>query len=486
MDDQVDDLADGHPESEDHDRRHAGEHGQGGPPERPRQREARRAGTDACAPALAARRALAQQQDRPEHDKDEREGTARGGVEADRELGVRLGGQCAEAEDLEGAELGQADEGDEHAAAEDGQSGLADGDLPERPQASEAEAAGHLFLCRVGVAQVGGDREEDERVHGEGHDQDGGPEAGEGREDGLPPEADDEVRDPERDDDQHRPHAPARQRGALDEPGQQRADHRAQHGDDDGQGDRVADQLGGQAAEEQRLQGRPPGLEGLDEQEDQRGEDRDGDEGGQREKGRGGRSKMSPQVVVVEVVPQPGPSAVPVPFVTVSVRPVPPTPVVLVAVPFAVPRRASPRAPRLAFLPGHVEERPPCSSHRGRRSQELRLLQQLDGLGTGAQLGDGDAVGLQLVERGLWLRGGHPRGDGVLEAVAVGDDLLPLRRGEERDAGAAPRPGAARTSGCRRPRRRRRSRRRAGRSRRWPSACWTRPPRPARGTSSTG
>ena len=53
---------------------------------------------------------------------------------------------------------------------------------------------------------------------------------------------------------------------------------------------------------------------------------------------------MSPQVVVMEVVPQSGPSAVPMPVMAVSARPVPSTFVVLVAVPFPAPA-PPPRVP---------------------------------------------------------------------------------------------------------------------------------------------
>ena len=142
---------------------------------------------------------------------------------------------------------------------------------------------------------------------------------------------------------------------------------------------------------------------------------------------------------------------------------------------------------------GGARERP-CSCQRGlgwararrRGHRSWACLEQLDGRGTGAELADGDRVGLELVERGLGLCRRHARGDRVLEARAVGDDLLPLGRGEEGDEAAAPRPGSATSAGRRRRRRRRRSRRRGARSRRSPSACSTRRPRPAGGTSSTG
>ena len=43
-----------------------------------------------------------------------------------------------------------------------------------------------------------------------------------------------------------------------------------------------------------------------------------------------------------------------------------------------------------------------------------------------AEFGDRDRIGLQLVERGLRLGSRHARGDGVLEADRMGDDLLAL------------------------------------------------------------
>ena len=78
------------------------------------------------------------------------------------------------------------------------------------------------------------------------------------------------------------------------------------------------------------------------------------------------------------------------------------------------------------------------------------------------ELGDGDAVRLQLVERRLGLRGRHTRGDRVLEAVAVGDDLLALPSTSGRPRSAAPRPGGSTTSGSRHRTRRSRTRGRCG------------------------
>ena len=128
-----------------------------------------------------------------------------------------------EAEDLEGAELGQHDEGHEHRTAENGQPGLAHGHPPEGRHPAQAQTPRHLLLGRIGVAQARRHGQEDERVDGQRHDEGGGPESAEGREDGPPAEADDEVGDAQGDHHQHGPEPPARELGPLDEPGRERS-----------------------------------------------------------------------------------------------------------------------------------------------------------------------------------------------------------------------------------------------------------------------
>src|SRR5206468_10364062 len=103
-------------------------------------------GPAATDPALAAGDALAGEDDQAEEDEDQGEGAGGGRVEADEELGEDLGREGPEAEDLEGPVLGEHDQGDEEAAAEDRESGSGDGDPPERLEASEAEAPGDLLL----------------------------------------------------------------------------------------------------------------------------------------------------------------------------------------------------------------------------------------------------------------------------------------------------------------------------------------------------
>ena len=140
---------------------------------------------------------------------------------------------------------------------------------------AQAQAARHFLLGRIGVAQARRHGQEDERVDGQGHDEDGRPEASEGGKDGAPPEADHEVGNAERDHHQHGPETPARQSGALDEPGRHRPDDRAQGGDHHGQAHGVPDQLGRQPPEEERVQGAPSHLDGLGDEEDEGQDDRD-------------------------------------------------------------------------------------------------------------------------------------------------------------------------------------------------------------------
>ena len=172
-----------------------------------------------------------------------------GVVEAHAELGVDLGGQGAETQDLEGTELGQHHQGHQHRSPENGQTGLADGHPPKGAQPSQPEAPGHLFLGGIGVAQAGRHRQEDQRVDGHGHDQGGGPEAAEGREDGPPAEAHDEVGYAQGDHHQHGPEPAARDVGALDEPGRQCAHDGAEERDHHGKADGVPEQLRRQAPE---------------------------------------------------------------------------------------------------------------------------------------------------------------------------------------------------------------------------------------------
>ena len=171
---------------------------------------------------------------------------AAGDAERQRELGEDLGGEGLVAEDLERAVLGQQDQRDQQAAAQDRAAGLAERDPDERAHPADAEAARHLLLARVGGPQAGRHRQVDQRVDGQRHDQDRAAEAVHPGPQRGPAEADHEVGDGQRHHDQHRPDPPAGQVGPLDAPGGGGADDRAQHGDHDGEPDRVPQQLRGQ------------------------------------------------------------------------------------------------------------------------------------------------------------------------------------------------------------------------------------------------
>jgi hypothetical protein len=191
--------------------------------------------------AAAAERALAGQHQQAEQD--EHQGQRAGGGEAvPVEFGEDLGRERLVAEDLERAELGQQDERDQQAAAEDRALGLAERDPGEGSDATDPEAAGHLLLAGIGDPQAGRHRQVDQRVHGEGH-HDG--RAGEAVRPGpqrVPAEAHHEVGDGQRDDDEYRPDAAAGQVGALDAPRRTGPDHRAGRRDHRGEPDRVPQQ----------------------------------------------------------------------------------------------------------------------------------------------------------------------------------------------------------------------------------------------------
>ncbi len=337
--------------------------GSGAPPERPRQHEPRRAGTDARAPALAARRALAEEQDRPEEDEDEREGTARRGVEADRELGVRLGGQGAEAEDLEGAELGQADQGDEHRSRRGWPVG------PGRPSPSRTSAGARGRGCAPPLLAPGR-RCACWRRPG-------------GRRAGRRPGS-----------------SPARRPRSRRRPGRWPASRSSRRSPGCRAGRRPAPPTCAGPAESVRSTNQASSVPStahstvtttvrltvfqsnwavrLRKSSGSRVDQPVWKAWTSRKtsgvrtatatraasaRRAGGAGDGVPAGVVVEVVPQPRPSAVPVPAWPRPCGPCRPP----LSCSWRCPSRclaAPPRALRLAFLPGHVAERPPCSSHR--------------------------------------------------------------------------------------------------------------------------
>ena len=241
-------------------------------------RRPRRERPGAALASTAAGQPLEAQHEQAEPDEHERERGRGGRVEAIQELGVDRRGERLEAEDLEGAVLGEHHERHEHAAPEDRAACVPERHAPERPQPPEPEAARDLLERRVGVAQARRDRQVDERVDRERHDERRTGHAADRREQRLPAEARHEVRDADRDDDEDGPQPPRRQVGALDAPGGERPDHGAQDGHDDRERHRVPQQRDGQVAEQERVQRRPAVVRGLEQQEHERQGEHDGDE----------------------------------------------------------------------------------------------------------------------------------------------------------------------------------------------------------------
>ena len=213
---------------------------------------------------------------------------------------------------------------------------------------ADAEAARDLLLARVGGTEAGRHRQVDQRVHGEGHDQDGAAEALHPGPQRGPAEAHHEVGDRQRHHDQHRPDAPPGQVGPLDAPGGGGADDGAQDGHDDGQPDRVPQQVRGQAAEDQvrtpATYRRPP----------------------PRSAGTPAAARAAPATRQLAAIRATGRAA-------------------------RSPGRKRPRVDGGACQDGR--------SCRLARSQQPGLAHQADRGGPGAEFGDRDRVGLELVER---------------------------------------------------------------------------------------
>ncbi len=297
------------------------------------------------------------------------------------------------------------------------------------------EAAGRLLLTRIGAPQAGGDRQVHQRVHGQGHDDHRAAEPVHPRGQRRPPEADHEVGDGEGHHDQHGPHPPAGQVGALDAPRREGADDGAQHRHHHGQADGVPQEGPGEGPPDEIGDRAHPGAVRLDQEEDQRGQQDQGHgAAGQHQRPGARRRRRAATVAAVS---------------TVSGASVASTEVT-----------SADSGHRRATRGG---------------SQEPGLLQEGDGRRPVAELGDGDGVRLELVEGRLGLGRGHPRGDRVLEADRVGDDLLALLGDRGRPGTSGPPPGGCSTSRCPPPRRRPRTPGPPGPGRRSSSAGWHAP-----------
>ena len=253
----------------------------------PTERQARRTPCGERAPGRprpAAPGRLGDEQHEPEQDERDRERAGGRGAEADLDLGVDLGREGVEAEDLERAELGEQDQGDEEHSSDERGPDLVQRDAEERSRTAEPEPARDVLEPRVGGPERRRDRQVDERVAAERHHEHGAPVPVHGGLDRDPGVGEHEVRDRERQHEHQREEAPERYVGSLDEPRHCDAEHGAGSGDGDREADRVPEELPRQMPEEQRAQSAPPDLVRLDEQEDERQEDRrrDGDRGDQQ------------------------------------------------------------------------------------------------------------------------------------------------------------------------------------------------------------
>ena len=116
--------------------------------------------------ALAAGSGVEREDNGAERDEHERQRAGRRDAERHLELGEDLGGEGLVAEDLEGAVLREQHEGDEHAAAEDGPSDLAERHPEERPDPTDAEAPRRLLEPGVRGTEARCHRQVHERVDG--------------------------------------------------------------------------------------------------------------------------------------------------------------------------------------------------------------------------------------------------------------------------------------------------------------------------------
>ena len=223
-------------------------------------------------PSPAAER-VRSQDEQAQRDQHERERAGGRDVEQLLELGEDLGREGLVAEDVERPVLGQQDHDDEQAAAEDGHLRLPQRDAEEGLDPAGAEAARHLFLRRVGVAEAGRDRQVDQRVDRQRHHQNRAAEARHIGADRRPPEAHHEIGNRQRHHQKHRPHPSAGQVGALRQPRRAGPDDRAQRGDHDAEPDGVPQQLLGELAIDQGCDLAHSGAGRLGQQERQRHEE---------------------------------------------------------------------------------------------------------------------------------------------------------------------------------------------------------------------
>ena len=196
---------------------------------------------------------LADEHHQPEQHEHERERAADGRRVAALELGVDLRRERLEAEDLEGAELGQQDQRHEQHPAEQRRPDLVQRHAEERPQPPAPEPARDVLEARVGAPQRRRDRQVDERVAAERHHEHRSPVPVHGGVDRDPAVGDHEVRHRQRQHEHDRPEAPPGQVRSARRTRRLRRRSPRRRRDRDREPDRVPDQRQRQVPEDQRL-----------------------------------------------------------------------------------------------------------------------------------------------------------------------------------------------------------------------------------------
>ena len=254
--------------------------------------------------SLEARfRAQQHEAERHEH---EREHGGGGRVESELVLGVDLGRERAEAEQGEGAVLGEQVQRDDQAPAEQREAQLRQRHAGEDGERSQPLAAGHVLERGVGPPQACDRRQHHERVVRQGADEHGAREAVHAVVEADPRVAVDELGHGQRQREHDRPEAAAGEVGALEQPGDAGADHRAERRHDHDQLDGVAEQLADvrQAQEVQRL--RPAGARRLHaderERQEQHGADRQREQPQRRRTGRRRRCAGLPSPIALRAL----------------------------------------------------------------------------------------------------------------------------------------------------------------------------------------
>ena len=175
---------------------------------------------------------------------------------------------------------------DEQRPAEDRQPQLGQDHADPDTSRVATEARADLLEGRVEAAQRGHDRQVDERVVGQGRDQDARRQTMERRHDADPAVADDERRDDKGRREQDSERAPTGHVGALDDPRRHDPDRRAGRYGQDEQRDRVGEQLEDPWTERQLDERGQARLQAEDDDVGERDE-RDGGDGDRRNEQRG-------------------------------------------------------------------------------------------------------------------------------------------------------------------------------------------------------